>query len=442
MKVQHIGWKLVACGAFVALCLGIFLMLLRMSGIHFGDGYTLTARFPNGLQLVTNSDVRARGVKVGRVVSIKDHGAQAEVKMSLDKKVLPVYGDAQVQLRTKTLVGENYVDIVPGTQAAGELKSGSRLPVSDAKPSVQLDEILSSLGPKTRAHIRTNIRSLGDGLSGRGGDLNTALASLEPIFGDGGRVMSVLDDERDRVAAVVDKAGDVMQAFGERTDSVRTLAVKLRQTAVAAGSRDAQIRSTLRELPGTLRQAQGSTAKLGAFSRTATPVVADLTDAAGDLAPTVHDLGPAARDTRELVGELKGLLPHSEPLLRGLRSFSDATVPVAPALDSVLRQVNPALTYLAPFHREFGSFFANVGSVIDTRDAMGKIGRVHPVVSETSAAIWTPQMRDALNALLDAGGLSKIHREYNNAYPKPGTIGKPQQFDGVYPQVEAAPPAK
>jgi phospholipid/cholesterol/gamma-HCH transport system substrate-binding protein len=442
MKVQNVGLKLTAIGAFVAVCLLIFVTLLGMTGVTLSDGHTLTARFPIGLNVVANSDVRARGVKVGRVKSITNHGPETQVTMSLDDKALPVYRDARVHLRFKTLVGETYVDLDPGTREAGELESGALLPVSHAREAVRLDDILSTFGPKTRERIQSNLRSLAGGFEERGEDVNTILASLEPVFGDGGRVMAVLDEERERVAAVVDQAGDVMQAFGERSEDVRTLAVSLRQAATAASERDEEIGATLRELPGTLAQSRASTARLGRFSQRATPVVRDLTTASRDLAPAVRDLEPAARDARKIVDELKGLLPRSESMLVALKGFGEASKPVAPALDAVLRQANPALAYLAPYHREFGAFFANIGSVIDTQDALGKIGRVHPVVSETSLAVWTPEMRDALNALIDAGGAEKLHREYSNPYPAPGTVGKPEQYDGSYTLIQPNPPSR
>jgi phospholipid/cholesterol/gamma-HCH transport system substrate-binding protein len=438
MKVQHIGPKIAAITAFVSLSLAVFVLLLKMAGVQlpFETHYTLSARLPDGLQLVNNADVRSSGVKVGRVVGITSRGSQAQVEMELDDKVLPIYRDARVQIRTKTLVGENYLDVTPGTPRAGRLRRGATLPVARAGEAVQLDDILSALDPATRRHIQRTVASLAGGLAGRGGDLNTALAALQPAFQDGSRLMGVLQTQREQLAALVDDAGTVMQAFGERTGAVRTLAVKLRRTAAAAAARDDEIRATLRELPPTLDQARGSVTRLAALSQTATPVVANLTRAATDLAPTVRDLAPAARDTRAMVTQLRQALPDAEPLVRNLRSFATTSQPLAPALDAVLRQVNPALAYLAPYHREFGAFFANVGSAVDTHDALGNIGRVHAVVSETSAAVWSPAMQRALNALIAAGGVSKLHREGVNGYPEPGAVGKPQPPSGNYTRVK------
>jgi phospholipid/cholesterol/gamma-HCH transport system substrate-binding protein len=437
MRVQHIGPKIAAIAAFVILSLAVFLLLLKMAGVQLPleRHYTLTARLPDGLQLVSNADVRSSGVKIGRVVGIENRGSQAQVEMQLDDKVLPIYRDARVQIRTKTLVGENYIAVTPGTPRAGEMPSGTTLPVSRAGESVQLDDILSALDPATRGSIQRTVRSLGAGLDKRGGDLNTSLAALQPTFQDGGRLMSVLQAQREQLAALVDDAGTVMQAFGERSGAVRTLAVKLRTTAAAAASRDDEIRATLRELPPTLDQARGSVTRLGELSQIATPVVANLTSAATDLAPTVRELAPAARETRAMVKQLHKLLPDAEPLVRNLRTFATTSQPLAPALDAVLRQANPALAYLAPYHREFGAFFANVGSAVDTHDALGNVGRVHAVVSETSAAVWSPAMQKALNALIAVGGVSKIHSEGVNAYPEPGSVGEPAPPSGRYTRV-------
>ena len=66
MKVQNVGPKIAAITAFVILSLAVFVLLLKMAGVQLPleHHYTLTARLPDGLQLVSNADVRSSGVKV------------------------------------------------------------------------------------------------------------------------------------------------------------------------------------------------------------------------------------------------------------------------------------------------------------------------------------------------------------------------------------------
>lgn len=437
MKVQHIGPKLIGIGAFTALCLTIFVGLLFTTGYRapWSNPYTLTVRVPKALQLVNNSDVRASGVKVGKVAKITDRGSQSDLELELDPKALPVYRDALVQVRTKTLVGENYIDLTRGSPRAGALPSGSKLPGSRAGETVQVDQILDALDPETRRHVQRTVRSFGAGLDGRGADLNASLAALQPTFQDGSRLMGVLAAQRTQLASLVQDAGDVMRSFGERSDAVRTLAAKLRQTAEAAASRDGEIRETVNELGPTLTQVRRSVTALGSLSRTATPVTSDLESSAADLVPAIRDLTPAARASRALVTEVRRILPDAEPLVRNLRVFATTAQPLAPAIDALLRQINPALAYLAPYNREFGAFFANVGALVDTHDALGQLGRVHALVSEASLVNWSPAMRKALEALLTTSGLSKFKYHWTNPYPAPGTVGDPKPATGDYTRV-------
>ncbi len=432
MKVQHLALKITAIAAFLVLTLGIFLMLLRMAGVQmpFGDAYKINAQLPDGLQLVTNADVRSAGVKVGRLSAITSRGARAEVELQLDDDVVPVYRDARVLVRTKTLVGENYVELDRGHPRAGALPSGATLPIARAGDAVQLDQVLSTLDPRTRRHVQRTVRTMGGGFDGRGDDINAILSAMQPTVRDGGRLLAVLAEQRRQLGGLIADAGTVMQAVGERRTALQTLVLKLRTTADAVAARDDAFRASFAEVPPTLRQAAGSTERLGRLAGTATPVVADLTRAATLLTPAVRELGPAARTTRATVAELRRLLPESEPLVRNLETFADAAGEVPAPLDAALREGRPTLSYLVPFRRDIGSFFANVGSVVDTHDQYGQLGRVHPLVSPTSAAIWSPELRKALDALTDIGAVGALFREDTNAYPRPGSIGAPRPFDG------------
>ena len=85
--------------------------------------------------------------------------------------------DARAILRQKTLLGETYVELTPGTKSAG-LHPGER-PAGDARvaPTVELDEILRSLDTKTRDAFRVWQQDLGKGIQGHGQDFSDALGA-------------------------------------------------------------------------------------------------------------------------------------------------------------------------------------------------------------------------------------------------------------------------
>ena len=61
-----------------------------------------------------------------------------------DGSVAPIYNDATVAPRIKTLVGETYIDLDPGTPQAGAVKNGGTLAVDHAQEVTALEEILST----------------------------------------------------------------------------------------------------------------------------------------------------------------------------------------------------------------------------------------------------------------------------------------------------------
>jgi phospholipid/cholesterol/gamma-HCH transport system substrate-binding protein len=226
-----------------------------------------------------------------------------------------------------------------------------------------------------------------------------------------------------------------MSAFGERGADLRRLIVAAKQAAQAAASRDQRLSESLDELPGTLSQARESVGRLAAFSGRATPVVRQLKMATYDLAPAIRDLGPAARDGRRLFGELRPFLTAADPLLAELRPAAEKLRAVGPALDALLRQANPALSYLKSYAPEVGSFFSNVPAILKTTDALGHVARVMPMFSDRAFTAYPKQLRDLVGAVVQEGGAEQFHNPRQNPYPKPGTVGAPQSFDGSYTRV-------
>lgn len=441
MRIDHRLPKIAGLVAFGLICAGIFLYLFVAAGGHLRlhRPYHAAARVPTAFQLTRNGDVRSAGVKVGVISRIASVGDQAEVEFEIDRKGFTLYKDASVEVRTKTLVGENYLDVNPGSPAQGRLPSGGVLPLAQAKEAVQLDQILDSLGPRTRARVKENLDELGPGVDGRGEDINRLWAAMRPNAEDGGLVLRVLASRRRELGALVADTGEVMQAFGDRTAQVRTLAVQARRTAIAASARDAQMRAAIRALAPTLTQAQASVRRLGDFALRSTPTLSQLADVTADLQPVVEDLRPAVGATRTLVRDLPASLRAANPLLERLVPFAQRLRPAAGSLEAFLRQAGPAVGYLSPYADEIGSMFANNGAVFATKDAVGNKGRVHAILSTNSIAAFSDDQRRLVQGLLQHGAAESYDSERTNEYPRPGDIANPSDGDGSYRRVTAAP---
>jgi virulence factor Mce-like protein len=397
--------------------------------------------------LLKHADVRAAGVKVGSVHQIiptaTPQGTLATVEMQLNNNYAPVYNDATVLVRQKTLVGENYIEITRGTPQAGRLRDGATLSMSHDIESVPLDKILNSLDPKVRRQVRVDLQVLGAGLHHEGRHLNEFLGALQPTIHNGGAVLDVLSSQRAQVAAVVAQTGTVMQALANRTQDLRTLVTAAAQTAQAVANRNIRLQQSLIELPPTLVQARSSVATLSAFAGPATPVIADLRVAVENLRPVFADLQPTAAAARRLFRDLPSFLRVADPLLTSLRKFSGAAKPAVPGIEALLREANPALAYISPYSAEIGGFLLNFGGTGHLDSFGDTVGRCLCPLSVQSYSGYTPTQQALVRALIAAGGLGGLVNPGTNPLRRPGLLPDASYpFTGAYPHVAAAPPTR
>src|SRR5205823_8957563 len=113
---------------------------------------------------------------IGRVKSKKVEPGlnRTDVVLELDHQYVPIARDTHAVLRAKTLLGETYVELAPGTKRSGTIRDGGRLARGNVAPTVELDEIFRTFDPKTRQAFQQWMVSQGRAFNGRGQDLNDA----------------------------------------------------------------------------------------------------------------------------------------------------------------------------------------------------------------------------------------------------------------------------
>src|SRR3954470_3948355 len=91
---------------------GVIAIVLALAVTYFGftksvpfrHHYTVSAMFRTANNLKPGSAVRIAGVNVGKVTDVRllhPGGPAAEVKMRLDRKALPLHGDATFKIRPR-----------------------------------------------------------------------------------------------------------------------------------------------------------------------------------------------------------------------------------------------------------------------------------------------------------------------------------------------------
>jgi phospholipid/cholesterol/gamma-HCH transport system substrate-binding protein len=432
-------WSAVKLVVFLAGCFLISSYFFGLAGTHILPSekpYSVQAVVPTAVSLAKAGDVREAGVNVGRVKKIADRGNATIMQLDLEKKYAPVYNDATVLLRAKSVAGENYVEIDPGTPKAGALPSGGVLSVKHAEEATQIDQLFSVFNQARRRDLQRALGGLSEGLSDGGGDLNKTLEGASAVANEGKDAVGVLGENSKQVGGLVDSFGRVTRALGERRAALQTFTRQVKVAAEAAGSRDRQLRELIATLPGFLRQTRETSNHLQSFSGVATPVVRDLRLASDDLVPTVRDLLPAARAGRGLARDLRTFARKTTPAIARLKPFAASGTTFVSPLEGFLRQGNPFFAYMAPYYREISTFFALDAASFQTTDALGHVARVTLPVSRSNApGVFTPEEEHLLQELsgsMDTRG--------TNAYPAPGgsSAGKPPS--GSYPRLEAEPP--
>ena len=124
--------------------------------------------------------VNVAGVEVGEIKSVKLEDGRAIIGLKIEPRYNRVYRDATILLRPKTGLKDMVAELTPGTEAAGRLPDGGRIPVSQTLPDVNLDEILASLDADTRDYLTLLLNDGGQALKGNGRELANTIRRIEP----------------------------------------------------------------------------------------------------------------------------------------------------------------------------------------------------------------------------------------------------------------------
>ncbi len=431
-----------AVGLLVFVCfgIGVAVFLLGRVGTTLtpqGKKYHLEADVQSAIALANAADVREAGVEIGRVTAIKQAGTITALELSIDARYGPVYRNGTVLIRAKSVAGENYVQLEPGTASAGTIPDGGVLPLSRELQAVQDDDVFSILSSRQRRALKQGISGLGAGLSSGGGDsLNRTLAAMTALVGDGQQFASVLADERTQTASLVNSFDTVAAALGSRATDIQTFTRAATATATAVSTRDAELRATVGVLPAFLRQAQTTASRLGNFSADATPVVSNLRIAADRLGPAMHALLPAADEASTTLAALQRFATVARPTFDRLSPFATATRGFIGRYSPFLQQLNPLVAYLSPYWREISTWFAVDGAATAASDPISHLARVTLPISRSNypTVVQGPlaQLLKQLSGGLDTRG--------TNAYPAPGSSGAPAPSSSTVPPLQPDPP--
>ncbi|MFS3130154.1 MCE family protein [Nocardioides sp. Bht2] len=144
----------------------------------------LTAALPtSGDSLGVSSDVKYRGLRVGRVLSVEPGSRPSAQIVLMSEYADEIPGDVVARVLPGTLFGNEYVDLVrteKATGAPGTLRAGGRIPADTSRRTVRLmdtftaaQRLLVAIDP---ADLDAALSQLAASLEGRGDDLGAFIS--------------------------------------------------------------------------------------------------------------------------------------------------------------------------------------------------------------------------------------------------------------------------
>ena len=374
-QAPSIGRILIAV-MFALSCFGLLLFLW----VAFGGpvplkpkSYTFTADFPEATTLAVESDVRIGGVSVGKVKSLDlpEEGNATRALMEIDPEFAPISEDARAILRLKTLLGETYIELTPGSNsdesapvslgaqggatdaevaAVESVPEGGNLSSTQVQEATQIDEIFNALDEETRASFQRWQANAAIAIQDRGLDLNDAFGNLGPFLTDASDVLETLDRQKVALKGLVRDTGEVFAALTDRDQELAGVITGSNDTFDALASQERALAETFQIFPTFERETRFTLERLDEFADNTRPLIEDLIPPARDISPTLASVRRLSPSLESLFKDFRPLVRVSKRGLPALKSFLNALAPVLDRLDPFLANLNPVIRYLN-FHK-------------------------------------------------------------------------------------------
>jgi phospholipid/cholesterol/gamma-HCH transport system substrate-binding protein len=394
------------------------------------ESYRFKAAFPEASLLVKEADVRMAGVNIGKVKA-KELGAGGRttvVEMELDARFAPIGRDARAILRQKSLLGETYVELTPGSPDAPDLDDGATLARANVEGTVELDEVFRTFDPETREGFQEWLHEAGIVTSGRfARDFNDSLGNMAPFFEGGADLLRPLAEQEVALRRVFRDTGRVFNALSREEGQLRGLITGGEATFGALASRDDALAETFAVFPTFLRETRTTMRRLEDFARNTDPLVRDLREPARDLAPTLRDLGDLSPDLERLFRDIDPLVRASRRGVPAAERFLEGAEPVLEATHVFMPELNPILSYLSFARQQLAQFITVGGAALAGNGEGGYMGRA-------GVEHYLPQI-----AIIDGRSFQRRpdrpHWERANAYHAPNAydratpLGAIESFD-------------
>lgn len=283
-----------AVGIFVLVASAVLIAaVFALTGAFGGSAARFRALFPFAGGLEPGATVRyAGGPKVGRVEKLQldpRDPTRIEITFSV-KSGLPVKTDSRVKIMSLSPLGENHLEILPGTERAGLASQGSIL---QADPYV---------------------------------DFNAITSKINDIAPQAQQLMKTLNDRATELKLTIDRVNDVLSDANRKN-----LAGTLADARGMIGENRPQVKSTVQNLQSASQRLEPLLQDLRKTSAQANEALAHVDSLIGDNRKDIRDAVVNLRASLVTINDLTGRLDQTldvnaeniDELLENLRHVSE-----------------------------------------------------------------------------------------------------------------------
>jgi phospholipid/cholesterol/gamma-HCH transport system substrate-binding protein len=219
-------------------------------GLFGASPCTVSADFPDSGGIFTNAEVTYRGVTVGKVgkLNLIDNGVR--VALDLDKCDHPkIPASAFAEVSDRSVIGEQYVNLIPPNGNGPYLSGGQVIPMSRNKLPVPTQVLLANLDDLENSvnisKLQTTVSELGQAFSGQGPALGSLLDSQNDL-------LTAAEQNLPQTLALIKTSSGVLQTQLHEAPAIASFAHSLNLLSAQFKTSDPDIRSLLDNGPSDL----------------------------------------------------------------------------------------------------------------------------------------------------------------------------------------------
>jgi phospholipid/cholesterol/gamma-HCH transport system substrate-binding protein len=308
--------KYIFLGFFVIITLGLLLWLAQGIGaLGTKQGHRYHVTLDSAAGLVKDNAVKIAGVKVGTIERVEVRGDEAQLTLLVDPEV-ELHEDTVALVRAKSLLGEKYLQLEPGSPDRSLLADGAQ--ILDVRRTFEIDQVLNALEP-----ILGGDDSIGAAIKPLLGRIDTLVAKaagddggqpittreelaqmVEDIGGIISSVRQIADDNKDGIHELIDNTNKILG--DPRVDRI-------------IGNVDRIATTTANRLPGLLEKADRTLGRADSALAKVEQVTAEFTPERMDkLGQVIDDVAVVTNNLKTISKDLEGIGKDVGPMLSNL----------------------------------------------------------------------------------------------------------------------------